>query len=168
MKSVAPVLAHLARASYRACSRPFSAACVEEPTKRPSMVQVRTDSSSFASRIAASRSGVTFGTLPQKLTARTRHQRIRASYVIGGSPSTANGRRNGARFQAGGAKGAGTAPCQGNPAHFRGGQSARDGGHGRLTPVQQIAYTRVILSRVRSSTAPEPASCIARALLGQP
>jgi len=50
-----------------------------------------------------------------------------------------------------------------HPVRFRAGQSAGDGGHGRLTPVQQIAYTRVILSRVRSSTA-EPASFIARAL----
>jgi hypothetical protein len=33
-----------------------------------------------------------------------------------------------------------------------------------LTPVQDLAYTRLILSRVRAAIPPEPASCIARAL----
>jgi hypothetical protein len=33
-----------------------------------------------------------------------------------------------------------------------------------LTHVQQIAYTREVLSRIRPSPPPEPASCIARAL----
>jgi len=37
-------------------------------------------------------------------------------------------------------------------------------GHGDLTPVQDLAYTGLILSRVRAAIPPEPASFIARAL----
>jgi len=39
-----------------------------------------------------------------------------------------------------------------------------DLGHSDLTPVQDLAYTRLILSRVRAAIPPEPASFIARAL----
>src|SRR5205823_2123370 len=46
---------------------------------------------------------------------------------------------------------------------FRRQQGGCEPDHTRLTPVQQIAYTREVLSRIRPSAPPEPASAIARA-----